>query len=276
MMKDWQTVYSVKGPKTMMEMTATELMEAMKETKTIILSFGAIENHGVHLPLGADYYQADLQEGDVVYVSGKLAGEPGVVVSVTTKFRIHTSDYERVLSLLDLRIHGFFTGVRDKMVSFGQIAITPEQFGGWVTPPEDPKKKKDEDEDEDEVVSGEGYTIDINIIETCEDITSVIAERAVGYCTEGRVRYLCVQNGVGCAYVEGTKWYRVDFHYCDGMMTDIYCDCPYSALCKHEVAVAITLRMLFKQPQFKNAADFMALDRWLFWQLASRADSIEI
>ena len=59
MMKDWQTVYSVKGPKTMMEMTATELMEAMKETKTIILSFGAIENHGVHLPLGADYYQAD-------------------------------------------------------------------------------------------------------------------------------------------------------------------------------------------------------------------------
>lgn len=228
------------------------------------------------MPLAYYNDRFDLQEGDVVYVSGKLAGEPGVVVSVTTKFRIHTSDYERVLSLLDLRIHGFFTGVRDKMVSFGQIAITPEQFGGWVTPPEDPKKKKDEDEDEDEVVSGEGYTIDINIIETCEDITSVIAERAVGYCTEGRVRYHCVQNGVGCAYVEGTKWYRVDFHYCDGMMTDIYCDCPYSALCKHEVAVAITLRMLFKQPQFKNAADFMALDRWLFWQLASRADSIEI
>lgn len=55
MMKDWKTIYSVKGPKTMMEMTAVELMEAMKETKTIILSFGAIENHGAHLPLGADY-----------------------------------------------------------------------------------------------------------------------------------------------------------------------------------------------------------------------------
>jgi len=59
MMKDWKTIYSVKGPKTMMEMTAVELMEAMKETKTIILSFGAIENHGAHLPLGADYYQAE-------------------------------------------------------------------------------------------------------------------------------------------------------------------------------------------------------------------------
>ena len=88
--------------------------------------------------------------------------------------------------------------------------------------------------------------------------------------------YLCVQNGVGRAYVEGTKWYRVDFHFSDGIMTDIYCDCPYSELCKHEVAVAITLKMLFKQPQFKDAGDFMALDRWLFWQLASRAETIDI
>lgn len=232
------------------------------------------ENHSMPLAYYNDRF--DLQEGDVVYVSGKLAGEPGLVVSVTTKFRIHTSDYERVLSLLDLTIHGSFTSVRDKMVSFDQIAITPEQFGDWVTPPEDPKKKKNEDEEEDEVISGEGYTIDINNIEGCQDITSAIAERAVNYCMDGRVRYLCIQNGIGRAYVEGTKWYRVDFYFSDGMMTDIYCDCPYSELCKHEVAVAITLRMLFNQPQFKNAGDFMALDRWVFWQLASRADSITI
>lgn len=40
--------------------------------------------------------------------------------------------------------------------------------------------------------------------------------------------------------------------------------------------MTLTLRMLFKQPQFKNAGDFMALDRWAFWQLASRAESITI
>lgn len=226
------------------------------------------------MPLAYYNDRFDLQEGDVVYVSGKLAGEPGVVVSVTTRFRIHTSDYARVLSLLDLTIHGSFTVVQDKMVSFDPIAITPEQFGGWVTPPKDPKEKKDEDEDE--VISGEGYTIDINDIGASEDITSAIAERAVRYCAEGRVRYLCVRNGVGRAYVEGTKWYRVDFHFDGSMMTDIYCDCPYSDLCKHEVAVALTLRVLFKQSQFKNAADFIALDRRVFWQLASRADSITI
>lgn len=50
----------------------------------------------------------------------------------------------------------------------------------------------------------------------------------------------------------------------------------YSSLCKHEVAVALTLRMLLQQPQMENAGSFVALDRWLFWQLASRAETIDI
>lgn len=254
----------------------TPVVSAAVRTNTPVKSLVNIRFENRSMPLAYFNDRFDLHEGDVVYVSGKLAGEPGVVVSVTTKFRIHTADYERVLALLDLTIHGSFTRVRDKMVSFDDLAITPEQFDCWVTPPEDPKKKKDESEDEDEVISGEGYTIDINNIEECEDITAAIAERAVNYCMEGRVRYLSVKNGVGRAYVEGSKWYRVDFHFRDGMMTDVFCDCPYPELCKHEVAVAITLRMLFNQPQFKTVSDFMALDRGLFWQLASRADTIDI
>lgn len=254
----------------------TPAVSAPMRSTSPVKSLVKIRFENRSMPLAYYNDRFDLHEGDVVYVSGKLAGEPGVVVSVTTKFRIHTSDYERVLALLDLTIHGSFTRVRDKMVSFDELAITPEQFGGWVTPPDDPKKKKDADDDEDEVISGEGYTIDINNIEACEDITHAIAERAVDYCMDGRVRYLSVKDGVGRAYVEGTKWYRVDFHFNDGLMTDIYCDCPYPELCKHEVAVAITLRMLFKQPQFKAVGDFMALDRGLFWQLASRAETIDI
>lgn len=74
--------------------------------------------------------------------------------------------------------------------------------------------------------------------------------------------------------MKGTKWYRVDFCFSDGTMTDIYCDCPYPELCKHEVAAAFTLRMLFEQPQFKDISDFMAMDHRAFWQLAARTDSI--
>lgn len=227
-----------------------------------------------HVPLA--YYNDcfDLRVGDVVYVSGALAGEPGVVTSVSTKFRIHTGDYERVLSVLDLTIHGSFTRFRDKMVSQPEIAISPEQFGSWVTPPVDPKKPPVEWDDE--VISGEGYTIDIQRIEDCEDLTPKIAQRAVDYCKEGRVRYLCVRSGVGQAYVEGSKWYRVDFRLSGGVMTELYCDCPYPELCKHEAAVALTLRMLSQEPDFQAEGDFMALDRCLFWQLASRSDSIRL
>lgn len=244
-----------------------------KNTATPVKSLVKIRfhSHSIELAYYNDHF--DLQIGDVVYVSGKKAGEAGVVTSVTTKFRIHTSDYEKVLAKLDLTFHGSFTRVQDKMVCF-DIAIQPDQFASWVTPPVEKQKA---DAEPDEVISGEGYRIDLNDIGSCEDLTEAIYHRAVDYCAEGNVKYLYLQNGTGVAFVEGNKWYRVDFHYgSDGVITDLFCDCPYSNLCKHEVAVALTLRMLLKQPQMENATSFIALDRWLFWQLAARADAIDI
>lgn len=232
-------------------------------------------NRHMHLSYYNDRF--DLREGDVVYVSGKLAGEPGVVTSVTTRFRIHTSDFEKVLVLLDLTLHGSFVQAGNWMVSFDQIPISPERFDSWVNPPEDPKQKKQREKDgeeEDEVVSGEGYTIDIHHPERCQEMTDTIAGRALDYCEEGRVRYLCIRDGAGCAYVRGGKWYRVDFRFKDGIMTDLFCDCPCSELCKHEAAVAVTLWMLFRQSQLHEAGAFMALNRHTFLQLAARKKTI--
>jgi SWIM zinc finger domain protein len=211
--------------------------------------------------------------GDVVYVSGKLSGTAGIVVEVTTKFRIHTSDYEKVLSCLDLTIHGSFVSVADKMVSQGDIAIRPTRFESWVVPP---TQKKHEEEEEDEIISGEGYTIDLESIGTAEGMQQAILERALDYCSEGKVAYVSVCNGVGTAFVDGTKWYRVDFQLENGVMRDVFCDCPYSGLCKHEVAVAITLQALMKQERIADFDNFVALDRNLFWKLVSRADEITI
>lgn len=209
--------------------------------------------------------------GDVVYVSGKLSGMAGIVVEVTTKFRIHTSDYQKVLSRLNLAIHGSFIKVADKMVSQGTIAITPSRFESWVVPPTQKKA-----EEEDEIISGEGYTIDLESIGTAEGMQQAILERAVDYCEEGKVAYLSVCDGVGTAFIEGTKWYRVDFKLENGVMRDICCDCPYVGLCKHEVAVAITLQVLMKQELITDFDHFVALDRDLFWKLVSRADTITI
>ena len=232
------------------------------------------EDHPIELAYYNDLF--DLRPGDVVYVSGKKAGCAGTVTSVTTKFRIRTSDYERVLSLLDLTVHGHYARMKDKMVSFDDAAISAEQFESWVTPPEDPKAKKDPDWEEEEIISGEGYTMDLNNLGACEDLTDSIAQRASLYCSERRVRYLQVRGGRGCAFVEGGRWYRVDFNLDGGMITDLYCDCPYPGLCKHGVAAALNLRMLMHQPQMQTMSRFTALDRSLFWKLASRAEEIEL
>ena len=51
----------------------------------------------------------DLREGDIVYVEGKLEGVCGQVTGVNRNFRIHLSDYKRVV------------GRADRLVNFPQI-----------------------------------------------------------------------------------------------------------------------------------------------------------
>ena len=219
----------------------------------------------------------DLVCGDVVYVSGTMAGQYGVVIEVVTKFRIHTADYERVLKCLDLTILGTGTYVQtaDKMVCCLGAAISPERFEDWITPPIEQKKEKD-DTDPDEIVSGDGYSIELSQISNCEDLRQVILERGAGYYEEGRVKYIALYNGTGTAFVKGTKWYRVDFHYENGIITDLFCDCPYSGLCKHEVAVAMELKMLFKEnPTLEKKEFFVAIDHAVFWRLMSRVVAID-
>ena len=72
-----EVLYEVLGPKSITEMTAVELDERLKETDMIVFSFGAIENHGKHLPLGCDSFQGNVL---VKRVAEKLAekGMPAV------------------------------------------------------------------------------------------------------------------------------------------------------------------------------------------------------
>lgn len=92
-MNEWKTLYEVKGPKSILEMTATELKEALKETDTVILTFGAIENHSFHLPMGADYFQGNVLIRRVYEELMKLGikSVPGFAVP----FGVETNKFER-------------------------------------------------------------------------------------------------------------------------------------------------------------------------------------
>ena len=132
-----------------------------------------------------------LQAGDRVFVSGKCAGQPGEVEKVTTRFKIRLSDYQRVIAKASISIHGTYELVLDKMISYDENAVSPEEFRSWILPPAH-WDGEDGGSPEDEVIIGEGYELDLFDLEHCDEITEAVADRAMDYCRSGRVAYLLV------------------------------------------------------------------------------------
>ena len=203
----------------------------------------------------------DLAPGDRVFVSGKLAGIPGTVEKITTKFKINLSNYERVISMVRIEIHGSYEKLIDKMVSYDSIALSPDQFRAWAKPPR---------AEEEEIVAGDGFEINLDDITGSDDINENVFDRAVEYCRNGNVAYISVINGIGTAFVHGTEWYEVNFRLDNALLTEMYCECPYPGLCKHLIAVAIILNGLVKEG-LDTEKDFVAIDDSYFWGFVARS-----
>ena len=206
-----------------------------------------------------------LSPGELVFVSGKLAGKPGVVEKVTTKFRANLANFERVIARVGCRITGTYEKVLEKMVSYDPVALSPEGFRSWILPPED------EEDEEEQILVGEGYELDLEEPENNEDVDPGVFERALDYCRTGKVAYICVRDGEGIAYIEGTEWYKVDFYLEGNKLTGMYCECPYPGLCKHLLAVALTLHALAEYGEMDLSRDFVMIDDVRFWSMVSRS-----
>lgn len=210
-----------------------------------------------------------LEVGDRVFVSGKLAGQLGIVEKVTTKFKINLADYQRVISKAGGAIHGTYESVLDKMVSYDREALSPEEFRSWILPPAHWDGDGSEDQ-EDEIVIGDGYELCLSDLEDCDEVSPAVLERAVDYCRSGKVAYICVRNGIGTAFVDGSTWYEINFRLHGDAMTEMYCDCPYPGLCKHLLAVALTVRAMVKHGNLDADADFVAIGEDRFWNMVAR------
>ena len=73
-----EVLYSLKGPKTLFEMTWEEVAEALEETDIVLIPVGSTEQHGPHLPLGNDAMQG---RETARRVASKL-GQEGITVVV--------------------------------------------------------------------------------------------------------------------------------------------------------------------------------------------------
>ena len=208
----------------------------------------------------------DLKPGDRVFVSGKRAGEVGIVNSVSTKFRIKVSNYERVIALAQTPIHGTYKPVADKMLSYDSNALSPEAFRTWVMPPEEPMPE----EEDDEIIYGDGYEIPLDDPHSAEGVDNVVFGRALDYCKRGNIGYISVKDGVGRAYVEGERWYELDFRIRNNAIEEAYCDCPYPGLCKHLLAVAVTLSVMAQHGDLDLGRDFVLIDADRFFGMIKR------
>lgn len=92
-MEKKKTLYEVKGPKNLQEMTAAELSAALEKTDMILLSCGATENHAKHLPIGSDNYQGDylIKRTAEKLLDLGISAVPGF----TIPFGVETNHFER-------------------------------------------------------------------------------------------------------------------------------------------------------------------------------------
>ena len=78
----------------------------------------------------------DLHDGDLVYVSGKLARQRGQVVAVDYNFRIRLADYQRVIGVADTAVHGTFYALGAHLITLEPNVLPFRQVRGWFLPPE--------------------------------------------------------------------------------------------------------------------------------------------
>ncbi len=209
----------------------------------------------------------NLNIGDKVFVDGKLKGRLGIVIAVTTKFKVSLIYYKYVIAKADFNFHGSFKPVANFVVSRDNEIIPFEQLETWI-PPIDP------DEEEEKFVCGDGYVINLEDIESAEGFNYDIADNAVELLTEGCIKFISVVNGVGRALIKNRRVNIVDFKLEGNNMTDIYCGCISPDLCKHILAVAIGTKKIIDTLKIGEKESFTAIETNLFSTATNNTETI--
>lgn len=179
----------------------------------------------------------DLHDGDLVYVSGKLARQRGQVVAVDYNFRIRLADYQRVIGVADTAVHGTFYALGAHLITLEPNVLPFRQVRGWFLPPEA--------DGEYAVGHGAGPEYALDVLEQTH-VSSDVAEKGGAYYAENRVVYLSVDGTQGHAIVQGTVPYELTFTYTGGTVSALTCTCYETGLCKHGAAVLLQLREMLE------------------------------
>ena len=164
----------------------------------------------------------DLREGDIVYVEGKLEGVCGQVTGVNRNFRIHLSDYKRVVGRAETAVRGAFSLAGDYLIAHDRKTLPYDRAITWFKAPMKPGE-----------VIAFGYDgADFPLSEMERAFPPAAIERGEAYFLQNRVVYLELDEHLVRAVVRGTRFYEVSF-LLDGERVSIpACDCYVAGPCK--------------------------------------------
>ena len=211
----------------------------------------------------------NLKINDLVFVDGKLYGQVGKVIKVTTKFKISTKYYKEVIAKLDTTIHGKFKKAECFMLAKGNNVVPFEQIEKWFKPPIILK----EDEKEEKFILGEGYETLISDITKGDEFSTVDYLKGEHYFNLGKVEAITVNNKIGHAVVKNNHAHIVDFKIKGGKIYDIYCDCISPDFCHHAFAVCAALSALFKDEIITEDDNFTAINSSTFYYFVKQIEA---
>lgn len=231
-----------------MEELETELVQETVDTNPL-RCIVEVRFPGRGTPL--NYYNDcfDIHIGDAVYVDGKMAGVKGRVTAVSRHFKIHPSDYRKIICRVDTNVHGKFDLVRSFFMTFARNTLPYEKVRPWFFAPGE----------EEYIVGQDDFSFDLEELELMTGSTA-IAERGYNYYRDDHVVYLSLDRYKGRAIVRGTEYYEVEFTLENRIITDITCTCPCTYPCKHEYAAMLLLRELLLEIEehFADCDDYFA------------------
>lgn len=196
------------------------------------------EVYFAHIDRSYTYYNDsfDLKVSDLCFVSGKLEGCIGTVVSLCFSFKIKPSDYEKVISVADTQVSGKFVFANNMFASFDRQTLPYKKAITWFAPPENA---------DDYVVSTDDKVYMLNDLHSFDADIEII-RRGHDYFVNNKVCYIELCDKKVRAIVCGTKSYTVEFDYDNGEIKNLVCPCYCTDICKHEIAVMLQLSNLLK------------------------------
>ena len=224
----------------------------MEEAKNMnVKSIVRVKFEHANIPLSYINDSFELKAGDFVFVEGKFEGERGLVVDVNRNFKIRLSDYKRVTGKVDTEVTGELFMAGSHFLAFDRDVIPYEKVISWYKAPAK--------EDDGYITGSDDTSFDLKDLSGFK-VKEEVFDRGHDYYLRSKVRYLCVDNGIGRAIVEGSRAYEVEFRYEDGKISGLLCDCFCNCACKHEVAAVLQLKEMLDSIEKEYGLGYEKLD----------------